>query len=1085
MSQREHQLQRRALLTPTPLWWIDRDGEAERLDALDRAFDLGPAPNAEEQARLDRASNDADDALLGGLSIEPPAWRMRARGERLRHPLSGSALATPSRDQALSAWARWMDNARELVARLRAHNVEGQPRDRKRLDALWWAVVDEGGEPSTGAARDLEHASPWMRLPAHPALPDVPAWSRRSLSLALFAARSPEATEGAHDDTGEAALVHLHIGPVKRFIEAARRTHDLWLGSYLLAHLGCRMVEAVAVACGPAAVIYPFVGRLPLLRRVLTGEALAGDDRLDLLRAVNPNKLLALVPAARADAIAARAAQAAYGAWTDFGRQALDELQHATRDGVPGAQRDGRPRLEHDALWSDVDLDDFAERIERHLEFGAWVQPWPADRAAMSEVLRAAGADAAELQLPPPLPDQAHERVGAGYGLLFNAMHRSLGAARQADVPAAAPGDQRPKCTQCGVNEQVGPTKNCRGFWRAFTAAYDRPLQFRPGEGLCSVCLVKRVAPRHVLSVDGDLGSIAADPARLGLRWDCVNGTRPLLRFPSVSSIATAPFRHRLNAESEGRFGEAWEGAINTLNEERKLTNEEREFTNKKREFTNKERGFTCPGNQISGLGDLGRGNPLLNPDGEWLYPDRYDTTLLCRQWDIPWSKAFDEDVHRAKGELGKIVEQRWPNQAAPKPSKYFAVVKMDGDDFGQWITGRAARRPALTEVTPTWVHDLAEAQLEVAEDADDEAARDYWSRWLGRGGHEGLRRPLSPALHGELSRRLAVAGTSIVPQIVEEHGLGRVIYSGGDDMLAFLPVETVLPTVAALVDRLRRPDALHDRVTFSGGIAIGHVRTPLSRTVERAGKGEDHAKRARKRFIRLAEAALARITDQIDSARRSGVEPPAPLLDRRSHFEALLDDLRRTGWLYIELHPGSGSPLQVVLPRWLPPRRSNEKALDLVGLIQRMLTTYDRGARVFSDAPAHKVAAEAHLLAGQPEALVTRVRSIARRSAIEQSERGDPPRARDGVDRVVDELARVIRVLGELVDLHPPPPTDRPELDGRLTDLAAPHHALVGLLLLVRFLDREVPADTGEFVEELERGARAPTGRSTPEEER
>lgn len=1048
MSPREEQLRRRALLTPTALRWVDPDGEDQRVRALDAAFDFGPAPSVSEQARLDRASDDADDALLGGMTVDPPAWR--SRGERLRHPLSGGSLATPDRSEALTAWETWFDRAVESVFSAGSASVQ----------ALWWAVADDGcpaGEPSPLALAD-SHNSPWLRLPGHPALPDVPAWARRSLTLALFAARSP-----VHG--GEAALVQLHIGPVKRFIEAARRTHDLWLGSYLLAHLSCRMVETVAEMAGSAAVIYPFVGRLPLIRRALRHETLTGDDRLALLRAVNPNKVLALVPAGDADRIASAAAQAANAAWAAFGRQVFDEL--------------GRAGTSTAEAWSHVERAHFDSQMAGHLEFGAWIQPWPADRAALVQVLTSTGAEIDTVA--PQLPGQSETRIGASYGLLFNAIHRALGAARQTDAPQYEKGDHRPKCTQCGVREQLGPldtecparqTATSKRFWRTLSAQYQErkgpdgegryALQLRHGEGLCAVCFTKRMAPEHLLGLG------PSSPARLDIKWA---RHRALLRFPSVASIASAPYRRRLLKVEPSPAGlSSWIDQVVDL-EERLLE-------------------FTPPGNQLIGLGRLGRPGErrnALDVDGTWLYRSAYDPAQLARDYfDEPARQKsclddarFEPAVSRARvgyREIEKALRRSHPDTS---PSKYFAVVKMDGDDFGQWITGRAEQRPTLAEVTPTWLHDVAESQLESADAAKDKEAQAYWSRWLGRTTEPALARPLSPALHGELSRRLAVAGTSVVPDVIERFGLGRIIYSGGDDMLAVLPLETVLPSIDRLIERLRHPTALHDRVTFSGGIAIGHMRAPLSRSVERAGRGEDQAKLARKRFVRLAREALVTLDAEVTRQEKAGRAVKTTDLEKRARLRALFDDLRSTGWLHVELHPSSGDPLTVLVPHWLPRADQHQDVgdrLNVLQLIGRLLNTRDRrGQRVFSTSPAHRLAEEGAALAGHPEALIARLRSIAGRSRA-----GAAASASDATS-LVGDLARLIRGLAELMELNPVTQDERTE-SPRTSDPAAPHNAVVGLLLVARFLERELPPDSGVFISGLE-AEFASTPRPVPEE--
>mgnify|MGYP001054567604 CR=1 FL=1 len=59
------------------------------------------------------------------------------------------------------------------------------------------------------------------------------------------------------------ALLIFSIGPVQDFIAAARRTQDLWMGSFLLAYLASRALKAMQEA--DAQILYPDLKDQPLL----------------------------------------------------------------------------------------------------------------------------------------------------------------------------------------------------------------------------------------------------------------------------------------------------------------------------------------------------------------------------------------------------------------------------------------------------------------------------------------------------------------------------------------------------------------------------------------------------------------------------------------------------------------------------------------------------------------------------------------------------------------------------------------------------------------------------------------------------
>lgn len=105
----------------------------------------------------------------------------------------------------------------------------------------------------------------------------------------------------------------------------------------------------------------------------------------------------------------------------------------------------------------------------------------------------------------------------------------------------------------------------------------------------------------------------------------------------------------------------------------------------------------------------------------------------------------------------------------------YYAVLMMDGDNMGKWFSG--------------------------------ERKEEY----------------------SETSKKLARFAKEVVPQIVEEQCHGKLVYAGGDDVLAFLPTETVLKAAEEL--RLAFGDewkGLGHGATASFGVVIAHKKSPL-----------------------------------------------------------------------------------------------------------------------------------------------------------------------------------------------------------------------------------------------------------------
>jgi hypothetical protein len=164
---------------------------------------------------------------------------------------------------------------------------------------------------------------------------------------------------------------------------------------------------------------------------------------------------------------------------------------------------------------------------------------------------------------------------------------------------------------------------------------------------------------------------------------------RFLLRFPSVASIASAPFRRRLcdirKASDKNReLLQAWLKQLAMLEGKDCLR-------------------FNSPGNLLPGLGEIGRADDLLSIEGSWLYDESYqpDVTWTAHEADVPDQDdncRYEryENVRKeapVAAELFRSVCRRADASASP----YYAILVLDGDHMGQWLTGR--RAPKLDQM--------------------------------------------------------------------------------------------------------------------------------------------------------------------------------------------------------------------------------------------------------------------------------------------------------------------------------------------------------------------------------------------------
>jgi CRISPR-associated protein Cmr2 len=114
------------------------------------------------------------------------------------------------------------------------------------------------------------------------------------------------------------------------------------------------------------------------------------------------------------------------------------------------------------------------------------------------------------------------------------------------------------------------------------------------------------------------------------------------------------------------------------------------------------------------------------------------------------------------------------------------------------------------------------------------------------------LGRLRTPEEHEAFSRTLADFASRTRAIVAEHHGVA--IYAGGDDVLAFLPLDTALECA----DALRRELAALDlpggaRLTLSAGVAIGHFSEHIDRLLEHAREAEKLAKSSGRNSLAVA----------------------------------------------------------------------------------------------------------------------------------------------------------------------------------------------------------------------------------------
>lgn len=721
-----------------------RDHEQQR-ESFRNRFGLSTEDMAGFERSADWQAAAADrlifpDPAKSGLHVD---WKQSWM--EFRHPLGGGILKAGAFPPTAAQLETEVTRALEAVA------IKDADDWQSKFIAGWrlW--------PELAAREKNAH---FAYLVADTRIPDHTLWHHNALAAAFTACE------------GQPAFLLFQIGPVQDFIAQARKTQDLWSGSYLLSFLIAQAMLAVAEAIGPDAVVFPQMRGLPLVDLQWWKAGYLGDLQFrashpnELLTPNLPNRFLALVPAHRGDELAQAADQAVRQAWGDIAATVKAFLETQLNGQCPA----------WDKHWD--------AQISRFPAVDWVVHPWSDTTAALR---------AAEKGAPP---------LHGGWE-----QHPLRLAQRWAED--FIPGNER---------ESYGPGSNAGFAWALHYAVTDWKFAARKN--------ARRFGPWQMS------GALETD----GVPKDHLDGRNEVL-----------------GGSNHERF---WE----TLRTHSVLGEKTREHPSAERHFI---------GSQLYGA--------LTVIKRLWV------RAFLSSRKDLP-DGFFDFDVGQALRENFKSVieiassrKETWDEADSDfeslKPEEsYYAVLAMDGDDMGQWVSGEKAA-PLVNSL---------------AEEAQD-YFRKHWSVDKTDVEAEKVKRPLSPSYHAALSEALSNFSLYCAGPIVRAFG-GQLIYAGGDDVLAMVPARTAVDCAHALQLAFRGLDPLSAEAqasyaakkelqrlfefpapgfvrcltesgskahlkpnwplmvmgpvaTVSVGIAIGHVRSPMQDTIQAARDAEKAAK--------------------------------------------------------------------------------------------------------------------------------------------------------------------------------------------------------------------------------------------------
>jgi CRISPR-associated protein Cmr2 len=790
-------------------------------------------------------STDGERSIL---AVAPWAQVRWTSSPVLIHPLTGATVPLPPlHDTGIGeVKQRSFDHFSHLLNAVGP--APGEARDWRKALLAVWRFGPEISVSGADAGDDHRLGELWKLLPADTRVPDHSIWDHLDLTSAFAGAFSA-------DPDADAALLAISLGPVQSFIAAARKMDDLWAGSHLLSRLAWETMRPIAETLGPDAVLFPRLRGLPQVdvwlrdQMGLPRELFAscdwtrgGTDANPLFSAALPNRFVAIVPAAQARALAGACRDAGRRWLNDLGLKVVDRLLEAAGLRVEGAARDesvpaygqireqlaGFPEVSWAAVpFSLIRCRDSARQRDPDCTnlLGAMapffgVEPGSACGfldtpvwKALSEPLTLA-ADGRQDAFFAPNP-------GTLYPAVYDLLDRVLAASkatrpftsqRQAGWRDSLTGEAEWLTTD-RMQLTLPPGQRTDTLWARVAAR--KPAWARPGEHLGALSATKRLWPTlFVDEVKAALGGVDVG------------------RF--VISTHTMALAHQLDRWLEGG-------------------------------------GLTAPGLEAAVKACGERVEAVALPAR---LVRRYASTQAAALADarrIPamLDIAGSTDDEAAAGRLRQAVEatlagtqDAGSGRRRFRPEAYYALLMLDGDRMGSILSGDPEAGATIT------YRDSFHPQVRAGFDA-----RAAENPGLARYAQQ--QRAVSPGRHLAISGALNDFAHTVVRHVVEREYLGRVIYAGGDDVLAMLPVADLLPCLqrlrhaysgtlpedasldwgdlgrgrdlhckggfAMLRGRLMR--MMGSRATASAGAVIAHHQAPLSAVMRALRAAEQRAK--------------------------------------------------------------------------------------------------------------------------------------------------------------------------------------------------------------------------------------------------
>jgi CRISPR-associated protein Cmr2 len=627
-----------------------------------------------------------------------------------------------------------------------------------------------------------------LLYPADLRMPDCPLHSYINTVTAVAGAMYLQTAQTEQPDHPHLFL--FTFSPVQEFIKSSRKFLDFWAGSYMLHYLGAHLCWQIAHRYGPDAVITPSLWDQDIIDAFLCRDfesfvrafpnGLSPGDRFiegqstSLVTAGFPNIITALLPSkVAAEKLGSDLQIALIDEWKRIGIKVRETIKQ-TFTKQHGQAASLWEKIGNDFGETDDDTNPYWVELQKLLNpdkqgCWEWNPLWDAQLDHTWEsywVVLPLGSNTPSqdktggtfdpswieeqnkiarprTELPSPAEQVAYEQlnVGTWWGSLQARLGQAIQASkntRTSKIPAA-PGE---RSTLSGQGSALHP----RLCYRKLSNGKD----FREGGGLPAGSmrlfwrLMAEIFPGcfngseklNALELTKRLawreGGVAA---ALGIEITAEDYDQ-LIRFPNLSSIAAARFMHD-HPETTQQY---YEALFEQLPPGMRRAYVRKAFRNCQVPKTDQ---MLCT--------ELRRA---------------YNGVIFSAKWLAEDLKLREEDKAELYLAVGKAHQEVKLTNGSP--ADWWVLLKADGDGMGKYISGRK-------------LQDYQDYIL-------DPAAAAIRSQ-VGGGDLLTERKRMGPSTHVGLNRALLDFSNRLVPYLAQQRCCGKVIYSGGDDVLVALPL--------------------------------------------------------------------------------------------------------------------------------------------------------------------------------------------------------------------------------------------------------------------------------------------------------